>query len=87
MAPSAVDEAPANGTAVKPSKANIGVFTNPNHDLWMNAAEPSLESVNSGEGLKPGEVTIAIRSTGICGYATGAKPRIWHKEEAVELTT
>ncbi|KAG5986636.1 L-arabinitol 4-dehydrogenase, partial [Claviceps lovelessii] len=48
-------------------KPNIGVYTNPNHDLWINAAEPSAESVASGSDLKPGEVTIAIRSTGICG--------------------
>jgi hypothetical protein len=28
-----------------------------------------LEEVQKGEGLKPGEVTVEIRSTGICGYA------------------
>lgn len=50
------------------TKTNIGVYTNPAHDLWIEAAEPSLESVAKGsEDLKPGEVTIAIRSTGICG--------------------
>lgn len=52
---------------VKPSKPNIGVYTNPKHDLWVAEAEPSLEAVQKGEGLKPGEVTIAIKSTGICG--------------------
>lgn len=50
------------------SKANIGVYTNPAHDLWINAAEPTLESVQKGpEDLLPGQVTIAVRSTGICG--------------------
>ncbi|KAK4672369.1 L-arabinitol 4-dehydrogenase [Podospora pseudopauciseta] len=55
-------------TKVKASKANIGVFTNPGHDLWIDSAEPSLESVQQGSPeLKEGEVTVAIRSTGICG--------------------
>ncbi|KAJ4416838.1 L-arabinitol 4-dehydrogenase [Neurospora sp. IMI 360204] len=49
------------------SKANIGVFTNPQHDLWISDASPSLESVQKGEELKEGEVTVAVRSTGICG--------------------
>ena len=49
------------------SKANIGVFTNPQHDLWISEASPSLESVQKGEELKQGEVTVAVRSTGICG--------------------
>ncbi|KAK1977995.1 alcohol dehydrogenase GroES-like domain-containing protein [Colletotrichum cereale] len=66
MSPSAV-ETPATVGSGKPSKANIGVFTNPAHDLWINEAEPKLEAVQAGEGLKHGEVTVAIRSTGICG--------------------
>lgn len=49
-------------------KPNIGVFTNPKHDLWISEAEPSVDAVKSGADLKPGEVTIAVRSTGICGY-------------------
>ncbi|KAK3954861.1 L-arabinitol 4-dehydrogenase [Pseudoneurospora amorphoporcata] len=49
------------------TKANIGVFTNPQHDLWISEASPSLESVQKGEELKEGEVTIYVRSTGICG--------------------
>lgn len=58
-----------NGSSVttKATKANIGVFTNPKHDLWINEAGPTLESVQNGEELKEGQVTIAIRSTGICG--------------------
>jgi L-iditol 2-dehydrogenase len=61
-------------TAVKPSKANIGVYTNPEHDLWIAEAQPSLESVQKGEGLQPGEVTINIKSTGICGFASSLTP-------------
>ena len=54
-------------TTVAPSKANIGVYTNPAHDLWIADALPSKEEVENGESLQPGEVTIAIKSTGICG--------------------
>lgn len=66
MSPSAVDSVPEVDVK-KTLKPNIGVYTNPNHDLWINEAEPSLESVKSSSDLKQGEVTIAIRSTGICG--------------------
>jgi len=59
----------ASATTVAVNKANIGVFTNTNHDLWVAEAQPSLEDVQSGKGLKPGEVTVEVRSTGICGYA------------------
>jgi L-iditol 2-dehydrogenase len=48
-------------------KPNIGVYTNPEHNLWIADAEPSVESVKAGADLKHGEVTVAIRSTGICG--------------------
>lgn len=51
-----------------PSKPNIGVFTNPKHDLWLADAKPTVEEVKSGKDLKPGEVTVEVRSTGICGY-------------------
>jgi L-iditol 2-dehydrogenase len=50
------------------AKGNIGVYTNPDHKLWVGEAEPSLESIQKGDHLKPGEVTVAIKSTGICGY-------------------
>jgi len=59
--------ATTTSTDVKPTKANIGVYTNPKHDLWVASAEPSLESLEKGATLKPGEVTIAVKSTGICG--------------------
>lgn len=48
-------------------KPNIGVYTNPEHQLWVGSAEPTWESVQKGDDLKVGEVTIAIKSTGICG--------------------
>jgi L-iditol 2-dehydrogenase len=67
MSPSAVDS-PAQADIKSQLKPNVGVFTNPKHDLWINEAEPSAESAKSGSDLKPGEVTVAIRSTGICGY-------------------
>lgn len=54
-------------TTIAPSKANIGVYTNPAHDLWIADALPTQEEVEKGESLQPGEVTIAIKSTGICG--------------------
>lgn len=55
-------------TATVLEKANIGVFTNTKHDLWVADAKPTLEEVKNGQGLQPGEVTIEVRSTGICGY-------------------
>ena len=66
MSPSAI-EATNPEELAKPSKANIGVFTNPAHDLWITETEPTVESVRKGDELNPGEVTIAVRSTGICG--------------------
>ena len=67
MAPSAVEILPKSPTMDRPSKANIGVYTNPEHKLWVAEAEPSLESVEKGDSLKAGEVTVGIKSTGICG--------------------
>jgi L-iditol 2-dehydrogenase len=59
---------PTATAEVEVSKPNIGVYTNPAHDLWIAPAEPKVEGVFNGETLKKGEVTIAIKSTGICGY-------------------
>ncbi|KAL2002774.1 hypothetical protein VTN02DRAFT_5992 [Thermoascus thermophilus] len=64
----------ADITVPVPSKPNIGVFTNPKHDLWVAEATPSLDDVQSGKGLKPGEVTVEVRSTGICG----SDVHFWH---------
>ena len=61
-------------TATTFTKENIGVYTNPKHDLWVADAAPSVEDVNSGKGLKPGEVTLEVRSTGICGWAKPLLP-------------
>lgn len=68
MSPSAT----GSNVTQSPLKPNIGVYTNPNHDLWVSEAGPTAESVASGAELKEGEVTIAIRCTGICGYAASS---------------
>lgn len=54
-------------TMAAPVRPNIGVFTNPKHELWIAESVPSLEEVKSGDSLKPGEVTVGVKSTGICG--------------------
>lgn len=64
MAPSATETI---SDMARPSKANIGVYTNPQHELYVAEAGPSLESVEKGDSLKEGEVTVGIKSTGICG--------------------
>ncbi|KAF2737143.1 GroES-like protein [Polyplosphaeria fusca] len=61
-------------TQVQPTKANIGVYTNPAHELWVAEAEPSLEEVTKAENLKEGEVVLAVKSTGICG----SDIHFWH---------
>ena len=50
------------------SKPNIGVYCNPEHKLWVEESGPNVEDVKSGSKLAEGEVTIGIKSTGICGY-------------------
>ncbi|ETN46438.1 uncharacterized protein HMPREF1541_00622 [Cyphellophora europaea CBS 101466] len=64
----------ATHTNGMPSKSNIGVFTNPAHDLWVAEAAPSLEDVSAAKDLKEGEVYIAVKSTGICG----SDVHFWH---------
>lgn len=59
---------------LKATKPNIGVYTNPAHDLWVAEAEPSMEEVQKGSNLREGEVTVAIKSTGICGYVLPPPP-------------
>ena len=76
MSRSAVDTAPPANGVPKASKANIGVYTNPQHALWISETGPTLESVQKGEELKEGQVTIAIRSTGICGYDGSSRPSL-----------
>ncbi|KAK5938280.1 L-arabinitol 4-dehydrogenase [Knufia obscura] len=61
-------------TMTEEAKPNIGVFTNPNHDLWVADATPTLEDVKAGKDLAPEEVYIAVKSTGICG----SDVHFWH---------
>ncbi|GLA26498.1 L-Arabinitol 4-dehydrogenase [Aspergillus phoenicis ATCC 13157] len=46
---------------------NRGVFTDTAHGLYIADAAPAAETVPSGSTLQPGEVTVAIKSSGICG--------------------
>ena len=48
-------------------KDNIGLYTDPMHNLSINPALPSVDEIRDGSTLKKGEVVVAIRSTGICG--------------------
>ncbi|KAL8702582.1 MAG: hypothetical protein Q9201_004241 [Fulgogasparrea decipioides] len=58
------------------SKPNIGVYTNPEHKLWVEETTPNLDSLkkSKGEDLPEGWVTVAIKSTGICG----SDIHFWH---------
>jgi len=58
----------------KLDKPNIGVYTDPAHKLWVAPATPSVEALRAGDTLREGEVTIAIKSTGICG----SDVHFWH---------
>jgi hypothetical protein len=49
-------------------KPNIGVYTDPKHNLWLDEAQPSAADIQSGAALDKGEVVVEIRSTGICGF-------------------
>ena len=49
-------------------KPNIGVYTDPQHNLWLDNADPSVAMIQSGATLGEGEVVVGIRSTGICGH-------------------
>ncbi|TAQ86107.1 hypothetical protein B7494_g5568 [Chlorociboria aeruginascens] len=72
MSPSVAEISTA--TMEKPSRPNIGVYTNPAHELWVAEAQPSLEDIQKEESLKEGEVTVAIKSSGICG----SDVHFWH---------
>ncbi|CAL3972122.1 unnamed protein product [Diplocarpon coronariae] len=74
MAPSAAELPPPLAMDKSLLKPNIGVYTNPAHELWVADALPSLESVQKGDALKEGEVTVGIKSTGICG----SDVHFWH---------
>jgi L-iditol 2-dehydrogenase len=49
------------------TKPNIGVYTNPEHKLWVAETKPAQQEAATGANLKEGEVTLAVKSTGICG--------------------
>jgi hypothetical protein len=49
-------------------RPNIGVYTDPQHNLWLDEADPPITDIQSGANLREGEVVVQIRSTGICGY-------------------
>jgi len=54
----------------QPSKSmalNVGMYIDPQRNLWLDEAAPSVQDATTGNGLEAGEVTIAIKSTGICG--------------------
>ena len=49
------------------SAENAGVYIDGSHNLWVAEAAPSLDEVRCGSSLQPGEVTVAVKTTGICG--------------------
>lgn len=59
-----------SSTTTATLKPNIGVYTDPNHSLYIDAASPSLDEIQSDKALKEGEVLLEMKATGICGYAT-----------------
>ena len=54
-------------------KLNIGVYTDPQHNLWIDEADPSSADIQSGAVPAEGEVVVEIRSTGICGSVPSCK--------------
>jgi len=59
---------------LKGLKANIGVYTDPEHNLYVDSASPSVRELEEGTALKEGEVVVKVRSTGICG----SDVHFWH---------
>ena len=74
MTSNGVTNGTTNGDHAKISKSNIGIFTNPKHDLWVAEAGPTIQDVQEGHDLKEGEVYIGVKSTGICG----SDVHFWH---------
>lgn len=56
-----------NSNTTQKVAPNVGMFIDSSHNLWLDKATPNVEDAHTGNGLQPGEVTIAIKSTGICG--------------------
>ena len=44
-------------------KPNLGLFTNPKHDLYVAECGPTADEMEPSEG----EVVVHIQATGICG--------------------
>ncbi|KAF8433389.1 sorbitol dehydrogenase [Terfezia claveryi] len=55
-------------------KKNIGVYTDPDHNLYIADANPHHEDITNPSKLKHGEVVVQIRCTGICG----SDVHFWH---------
>jgi len=55
-------------------KPNIGVYTDPEHNLYISEANPSVEELENGGSLDIGEVVVQVRHTGICG----SDVHFWH---------
>lgn len=53
----------STATSFHGSKSNVGVFTNPKHDLYVAECEPKAEEITPEKG----EVIVQVRATGICG--------------------
>lgn len=49
-------------------ETNVGVFTDPQHNLFVEECSPSLKDLEAADVLKEGEVLIEMKATGICGY-------------------
>ena len=47
--------------------SNVGMYIDAQHHLWLDETAPTVQDATTGNGLRPGEVTVAIKSTGICG--------------------
>ncbi|CAG9978018.1 unnamed protein product [Clonostachys byssicola] len=50
-----------------PKLENVGIHIDLEQKLYLGPAAPTLEKALNGSSLDPGEVTVAIKSTGICG--------------------
>ncbi|KAG8846680.1 L-arabinitol 4-dehydrogenase [Tulasnella sp. 330] len=61
----------STNTTLKP---NVGVYTDPAHKLYLDAAAPSLEDIESNKALQEGEVLLEMKATGICG----SDIHFWH---------
>lgn len=73
-------------TTVTASKPNVGVYTDPEHKLWVADAKPSKEDVADGKDLQVGEVYVKVRSTGICGFVLQyIFPTQWLRADTVQL--